>query len=235
MQTNGRYAQKSRDLFEQALERIPANSPEWTDFNQSDPGITLVQVFAWLAESLLYRDGQSPENQRKTFRRIAALARRRFRRPRLVIAGGSKSVRAAPARFLAGKLGLRLFRVDLSAVVSKYIGETEKNLRRILDEAEGGGAILYFDEADALFGKRSETKDSHDRFANLEAGRLLQTFEQFEGVAILAMERCAAVDLAFLRRSKWMVYFCEQSPRTVTAPSRNVFAPKRSGPEVKLT
>src|SRR3546814_7644634 len=83
-------------------------------------------------------------------------------------------------------LGLSLYRIDLSAVVSKYIGETEKNLRKLFDAAEGGGAILFFDEADALFGKRSEVKDSHDRYANIEVNYLLQRLESFRGLAILA-------------------------------------------------
>ena len=85
------------------------------------------------------------------------------------------------AEVIAGELGLDLYRIDLSAVVSKYIGETEKNLRRLFDAAEAGGAVLLFDEADALFGKRSEVKDSHDRYANLEVAYLLQRMESYRG------------------------------------------------------
>ena len=99
----------------------------------------------------------------------------------------SSPARAAPARrspprSLAGELGLDLYRIDLASVVSKWIGETEKNLRRIFDAAEQGGAVLLFDEADALFGKRSEVRDSHDRYANLEVAYLLQRMEQYRGV-----------------------------------------------------
>ena len=90
-----------------------------------------------------------------------------------------------PPRSSPSDLGLDLYRIDLSQVVSKYIGETEKNLRRVFDAAEDGGAILLFDEADALFGKRTEVRDSHDRYANLEVSYLLQRMEAFRGLAIL--------------------------------------------------
>ena len=101
---------------------------------------------------------------------------------------------AAPARrmaaeVLARELRLDLYRIDLSQVVSKYIGETEKNLRRVFDAAEEGGAILLFDEADALFGKRSEVKDSHDRYANIEVSYLLQRMEAYRGLAILTTNK----------------------------------------------
>jgi SpoVK/Ycf46/Vps4 family AAA+-type ATPase len=92
-------------------------------------------------------------------------------------------------------------------VVSKYIGETEKNLRRVFDAAEGGAAILLFDEADALFGKRSEVKDSHDRYANIEVGYLLQRMEAYRGLAILTTNRRGALDLAFLRRIRFVAEF----------------------------
>jgi SpoVK/Ycf46/Vps4 family AAA+-type ATPase len=100
-----------------------------------------------------------------------------------------------------------LYRIDLSAVVSKYIGETEKNLRKLFDAAEKGGAILFFDEADALFGKRSEVKDSHDRYANIEINYLLQRMEAFRGLAILATNMKNALDQAFLRRLRFIVNF----------------------------
>jgi SpoVK/Ycf46/Vps4 family AAA+-type ATPase len=92
-------------------------------------------------------------------------------------------------------------------VVSKYIGETEKNLRRLFDAAEDGGAILFFDEADALFGKRSEVKDSHDRYANIEVNYLLQRMETYGGLAILATNMKSALDPAFLRRLRFVVSF----------------------------
>ena len=103
--------------------------------------------------------------------------------------------------------GLDLYRIDLSQVVSKYIGETEKNLRRVFDAAEDGGAILLFDEADALFGKRSEVKDSHDRYANIEVSYLLQRMEAYRGLAILTTNLKAALDPAFLRRLRFVVHF----------------------------
>jgi SpoVK/Ycf46/Vps4 family AAA+-type ATPase len=102
---------------------------------------------------------------------------------------------------------LNLYRIDLSAVVSKYVGDTEKNLRRLFDAAEDGGAILLFDEADALFGKRSEVKDSHDRYANIEINYLLQRLESFHGLAILATNVKSALDPAFTRRLRFIVNF----------------------------
>jgi SpoVK/Ycf46/Vps4 family AAA+-type ATPase len=111
------------------------------------------------------------------------------------------------AEAIANYLGLSLLRVDLSTVVSKYIGETEKNLRRIFDTAESGGSILFFDEADALFGKRSEVRDSHDRYANIEVGYLLQRLEQYHGLAILATNMRTALDPAFTRRIRFIVKF----------------------------
>ena len=111
------------------------------------------------------------------------------------------------AEVLAGELRLDLYRIDLSSVVSKYIGETEKNLRRVFDAAELGGAILLFDEADALFGKRSEVKDSHDRYANIEVSYLLQRMEEYRGLAILTTNIKSALDTAFLRRIRFVVQF----------------------------
>ncbi|HZJ66994.1 MAG TPA: ATP-binding protein, partial [Kofleriaceae bacterium] len=111
------------------------------------------------------------------------------------------------AEVIANELRLHLYRIDLSAVVSKYIGETEKNLRRLFDAAEQGGAILFFDEADALFGKRSEVKDSHDRYANIEINYLLQRMEAFSGLAILATNMKTALDPAFMRRLRFIVHF----------------------------
>jgi SpoVK/Ycf46/Vps4 family AAA+-type ATPase len=111
------------------------------------------------------------------------------------------------AEVLADDLRLDLFRIDLSAVVNKYIGETEKNLRRLFDAFEESGAILFFDEADALFGKRSEVKDSHDRYANIEVNYLLQRMETYRGLAVLATNAKASLDPAFLRRLRFVVDF----------------------------
>lgn len=122
-------------------------------------------------------------------------------------AGPSGTGKTMAAEVLARELGLDLYRIDLSAVVSKYVGETEKNLRRIFDAAEEGGAILLFDEADALFGKRSEVKDSHDRYANIEISYLLQRMEQYRGLAVLTTNLKNALDTAFLRRIRFLVQF----------------------------
>jgi SpoVK/Ycf46/Vps4 family AAA+-type ATPase len=111
------------------------------------------------------------------------------------------------AEVMANELSLPLYRVDLSQVVSKYIGETEKNLGRVFDAAEDGSAILLFDEADALFGRRSEVKDSHDRYANVEISYLLQRMEAYRGLAILTTNMRSALDAAFLRRLRFVVTF----------------------------
>jgi ATP-dependent 26S proteasome regulatory subunit len=124
-----------------------------------------------------------------------------------LFAGVSGTGKTMAAEVLANELRLDLYRIDLSAVVSKYIGETEKNLRRVFDAAEEGGAILLFDEADALFGKRSEVKDSHDRYANIEVSYLLQRMEAYRGLAILTTNLKSALDTAFLRRIRFIVHF----------------------------
>jgi len=124
-----------------------------------------------------------------------------------LFSGASGTGKTMAAEVLANDLQLSLYRIDLSAVVSKYIGETEKNLRRLFDAADDGGALLFFDEADALFGKRSEVKDSHDRYANIEVNYLLQRMEAYRGLAILATNMKTALDQAFLRRLRFIVPF----------------------------
>lgn len=121
--------------------------------------------------------------------------------------GESGTGKTMAAEVLANALKLDLYRIDLSQVVNKYIGETEKNLRRIFDACEEGGAILLFDEADALFGKRSEVKDSHDRYGNIEVSYLLQRMEAYRGLAILTTNMKNALDKAFLRRIRFVVQF----------------------------
>ena len=111
------------------------------------------------------------------------------------------------AEIIAAELGLDLYKIDLSAVVSKYIGETEKNLEKIFGEARSSNAILFFDEADALFGKRSEVRDAHDRYANIEISYLLQRMEAYDGVTILATNLRANLDEAFTRRLQFSVHF----------------------------
>jgi len=124
-----------------------------------------------------------------------------------LFSGDSGTGKTMAAEVIANELRLKLYRIDLSGVVSKYIGETEKNLRHLFDAAEDGGAILFFDEADALFGKRSEVKDSHDRYANIEISYLLQRMESYNGLAILATNMKSALDEAFMRRLRFIVDF----------------------------
>ncbi|PJN32260.1 AAA family ATPase [Streptomyces sp. CB02959] len=124
-----------------------------------------------------------------------------------LFAGGSGTGKTLAAEVMARELGLDLFVIDLSQVVSKYIGETEKNLSRVFDAAERGGALLLFDEADALFGKRSEVKDSHDRYANLEVSYLLMRMEAYRGLAVLTTNMKKALDSAFMRRIRFVVDF----------------------------
>ncbi len=121
--------------------------------------------------------------------------------------GESGTGKTLAAEVIAGELGHDLYRIDLAAVVSKYIGETEKNLAAVFDAAEASGAVLLFDEADALFGRRSDVKDSHDRYANLEVAYLLQRMESYRGLAILTTNLRSTLDRAFLRRLRFVVHF----------------------------
>jgi SpoVK/Ycf46/Vps4 family AAA+-type ATPase len=124
-----------------------------------------------------------------------------------LFAGPSGTGKTMAAEVIANELNLDLYKIDLAGVVSKYIGETEKNLDRIFTAAENANAILFFDEADALFGKRSEVRDSHDRYANIEISFLLQKMEQFDGLAILATNLRGNLDQAFTRRLAFTVHF----------------------------
>jgi hypothetical protein len=163
-----------------------------------------------------------PEPQKNTLKQIAAHVRHRLtvyeqwgfagKGARglgisALFAGESGTGKTMAAEVLARELRLDLYRIDLAAVISKYIGETEKNLRRVFDVAEDSGAILLFDEADALFGKRSEVKDSHDRYANIEVSYLLQRMEAYRGLAVLTTNLKTALDTAFQRRLRFVVQF----------------------------
>jgi hypothetical protein len=163
-----------------------------------------------------------PDPQLQILRQIAAQVRNRFTvyeswgfaekgnrglGMSALFAGPSGTGKTLAAEVLANDLQLDLYRIDLSSVVSKYIGETEKNLRRVFDAAEDSGAILLFDEADALFGKRSEVRDSHDRYANVEISYLLQRMEAYRGLAILTTNMKSALDSAFQRRLRFVVHF----------------------------
>jgi hypothetical protein len=143
----------------------------------------------------------------------------------VLFAGESGTGKTMAAEVLANDLRLSLYRIDLSTVVSKYIGETEKNLRRLFDAAEDGGAILFFDEADALFGKRSEVKDSHDRYANIEINYLLQRIESYRGLAILATNLKDHLDSAFLRRLRFVVDFPAHGEAERREIWRRIFPP----------
>lgn len=163
-----------------------------------------------------------PEMQTQALRQLASQARHRMtvyedwgfaERGRrglglsALFSGPSGTGKTLAAEVLANELKLDLYRIDLSSVVSKYIGETEKNLKQVFDAAESGGVILLFDEADALFGKRAEVKDSHDRYANIEVGYLLQRMENFQGLAILTTNFRSSLDKAFQRRLRFSIDF----------------------------
>jgi hypothetical protein len=163
-----------------------------------------------------------PQTQKQILRQMAAQLRHRLQvyetwgfseRGRrglglsALFCGHSGTGKTWAAEVLAAELKLDLYRIDLSAVVSKYIGETEKNLKQVFDAAECGGVLLLFDEADALFGKRAEVKDGRDRYANMEVGYLLQRMENFGGLAILTTNLKASLDKAFQRRLRFIVDF----------------------------
>jgi SpoVK/Ycf46/Vps4 family AAA+-type ATPase len=140
--------------------------------------------------------------------------------------GRSGTGKTMAAEALAAEAQLDLYRIDLSQVVSKYIGETEKNLSRIFDAAEAGGAVLLFDEADAIFGKRSEVRDSHDRYANVEISYLLQRMEAYRGLAILTTNMKSALDTAFLRRIRFVIHFPSPGPAQRAEIWRKIFPPR---------
>lgn len=150
-----------------------------------------------------------------------------------LFSGASGTGKTLSAEVLANDLHLDLYRIDLSSIVSKYIGETEKNLRRVFDAAEGGGVILLFDEADALFGKRSDVKDSHDRYANMEVSYLLQRMESYQGLAILTTNLKRSIDQAFLRRIRFVVQFPFPDTSQRTEIWRRIFPAQMPKDELK--
>jgi SpoVK/Ycf46/Vps4 family AAA+-type ATPase len=152
------------------------------------------------------------KSQQSTLQEIIATARekrgsKKAARIGVLLVGAEDKQQSAAAQMLAKELGRDLYRVDLSKIVSKYIGETEKNLRQVFAAAEASNSILFFDEADALFGKRSEVKDSHDRYANLEINYLLQQIEKYDGITIIAAKRKESIDQGFMRRLRFVVDF----------------------------
>ncbi len=174
-----------------------------------------------LTPGVRFEDLVLPDEQREILRNIAVHVRRQEQVYEewgfgaadrglgvvALFAGVSGTGKTMAAEAIAADLHLDIYRIDLSLVVSKYIGETEKHLRRLFAAAERGGAILLFDEADALFGKRSEVKDSHDRYANIGVSYLLQRMESYRGLSILTTNKKDALDQAFLRRLRFIVYF----------------------------
>ena len=139
-----------------------------------------------------------------------------------LFAGDSGTGKTMSAEAIAGDLGLELYTVNLATVVDKYVGETEKNLERIFAEASGVNAVLLFDEADAIFGKRSEVRDAHDRYANIESAYLLQRMETFDGLAVLATNLRANIDDAFTRRLDTIIDFPAPDRRAATCPVAQV-------------
>jgi hypothetical protein len=182
----------------------------------------LGELAAQLTPRYRWSDLVLPDRQRETLGSISAYLRHRDRvlsewgyeravartqGLKVLFAGESGTGKTMAAEVLGAELGLELFRVDLATIVSKYIGETEKNLDRIFDAATGSNAILFFDEADALFGKRSEVSDAHDRYANIEVAYLLQKMEGYPGAVILATNFRQNIDDAFVRRLDFVIDF----------------------------
>jgi hypothetical protein len=181
-----------------------------------------------------------PAQQKQMLRQLAAQVRHRMKvyerwgfsakgrrglGASTLFAGESGTGKTMAAEVLANELALDLYRIDLSAVVSKYIGETEKNLKQVFDAADEGGVLLLFDEADALFGKRAEVKDSHDRYANIEVSYLLQRMETYRGLAILTTNLKASMDRAFHRRLRFIVNFPFPDAGQREAIWRGIFPP----------
>ena len=153
-----------------------------------------------------------------------------------LFSGSSGTGKTMAADVMGRELNLDIYKIDLSSVVSKYIGETEKNLNRLFVEAEHSNSILFFDEADAIFGKRSEVKDAHDRFANIEVAYLLQKMEEYEGITILSTNLKNNLDTAFIRRMQFIVDFPSPDEEQREKIWRQIFPPEAPlAPEVDFT
>jgi hypothetical protein len=188
--------QASSSRLGELAARLPPGF-RWTDLVLPERQLELLQS---ISAYLRHRDRVlSDWGYEKTVARTQGL--------KVLFAGESGTGKTMAAQVLAAQLGLEIFRVDLATIVSKYIGETEKNLDRIFGAAEGSNAILFFDEADALFGKRSEVSDSHDRYANIEVAYLLQRMEGYAGAVILATNFRRNIDDAFVRRLDFVIDF----------------------------
>jgi hypothetical protein len=214
------------DLSLKAIDDIarsmPANQEELWDACLAQTRPRMESLAERLEPKATWADIVLPAAELKLLTQLAAQVRHRsivydgwgFRRKMTrglgitaLFAGQSGTGKTMAAEVIANDLRLALYRIDLSAVMDKYIGETEKNLRKVFDAAESGGAVLFFDEADALFGKRSEVKDSLDRFGNVEIDYLLQRMEAYRGLAVLATNLKSALDPAFMRRLRFIVDF----------------------------
>jgi len=187
---------QSRQLLEPLATRVPAVA-DWSDLVLPTEAITALRE---LCDRVSHRDTvmRTWGMDRRTNGRLGINA---------LFAGPSGTGKTMAAQVIAGQMGLDLFTIDLSSVVSKYIGETEKNLDAIFAASAQADVVLFFDEADALFGKRSQVRDSHDRYANLEISYLLQRMESHDGVAILATNLRQNLDEAFLRRLAFTIRF----------------------------
>ena len=200
----------------------PVNAEDLYKGVQSHISLQLGHLAERIHPRFTWEDLILPEDPLSQLREITARARHAYRVhqewgfiKRIPNAGGVSALFAGESgtgktlsvQVIANELGLALYRIDLSAVVSKYIGETEKNLSRIFAEARASNAILFFDEADAIFGKRSEVKDARDRYANIEIAYLLQQIEDYDGVAVMATNLRQNLDEAFTRRLDFMVDF----------------------------
>lgn len=187
---------QSRPRLDELAQRIEVGA-DWSDLVLPEREQNVLQAIAAQVRQRLkvYQDWGFGKNKQRGLG-ITAL-----------FAGASGTGKTLAAEAIAAELNLDVYRIDLSSIISKYIGETEKNLRKLFDAAESGGVILLFDEADALFGKRSEVKDSHDRHANVEVAYLLQRMEAFQGLAILTTNLKSSLDQAFLRRIRFLINF----------------------------
>jgi hypothetical protein len=208
-----RHASSSR-LGETATRLEPAY--RWSDLVLPDRQIGVLRsISAWLR----HRDRVLSEwGYEESVSRTQGL--------KVLFSGESGTGKTMAAQVLGAELGLEMFRVDLAGTVSKYIGETEKNLERIFSAADGSNAILFFDEADALFGKRSEVSDSHDRYANLEVAYLLQRMEAYPGAVILATNFRRNLDEAFVRRLDFAIDFPFPEPADRRRIWRRVLPPR---------
>ncbi len=245
----GEQGSRGAEVSEEFNSPLPLRSsaplPQLWDICRAQSRPRLDDLAQRILPAATWDDLVLPETARQTLREIAAHLRQRTKVYQqwgfaskggrglgisALFAGSSGTGKTMSAEVLAGELQLDLYRIDLSSVVSKYIGETEKNLRRVFDAAEGGATILLFDEADAIFGKRSDVKDSHDRYANMEVSYLLQRMESYQGLAILTTNLKDSLDTAFLRRIRFVVKYAFPDAKDRAEIWRRIF-PKNTPTE----